>query len=229
LLLCCNDKKVAVDAVRVVNAQQEMYVLSVDTSHIFCVTPYRILAHNVEPAGTAVVATLALVFPPAAAAVTVAEIIVLGIVGISAYRAYKKSQQNKQYERYPVYSDVVCNCGGKPPKHEDDKEEHPHGIYEDAGYHHPNSYGNKSPCPQNGQKCLDNSLLIEDSVKQRVGIEGDKFVVFKQTASGKFHGYVVSWKDIVSGGNSHTEAIRKTLLRSGWVTKSGKIVKELVK
>ncbi|HSC25152.1 MAG TPA: hypothetical protein VLB80_02950 [Candidatus Babeliales bacterium] len=62
-------------------------------------------------------------------------------------------------------------------------------------------------------------------MKQRIGIEGDNFVIFKQTISGKFHGYVITWKDIVSGGNSYTESIKRTLIKNGWVSKTGKIIK----
>lgn len=100
----------------------------------------------------------------------------------------------------------------------------PHGIYEDAPYHTNNDNGIKSRRPKDGQSALDNSVAIKSS-RHRIGIEGDKFVIFKQTALGKYHGYLITWKDIITGGNAQTEAIRKTLIHNGWVTKTGKIIK----
>ena len=235
-LLCYNGTVVLVDAVDVVYEQQVMYALTVETSHLFCVSPYGIIVHNIEPVTTggalAVIGTLSITCPPAAAVAAVGELIAFGVVSLGVYWAYKKSQKNKLYDNQSIQNIAgSCRGGGKDPNHEDedDKEKCPHGTYEDAEYHHSNSHGKKSPCPQNGQECLDNSLKIDGSLKQRIGIEGDKFVVFKETVPGKFHGYIMTWKEIVSGGNSHTEAIRKTLLKSGLVSKSGKIIKTLVK
>ena len=235
-LLCYNGTVVCINAVEIVHEQRVMYALSVDTSHLFCVSPCGIIVHNIEPVTTGgalvVLGTFSVACPPAAAVAAIGELIAFGVVSLGAYLAYKKSQKNKYYDSQSVQNIVGSSGGGgNDPNYEDeeDKEKCPHGTYEDAGYHHSNSQGSKSPCPQNGQKCLDSSLQIDGNLKQRIGIEGDKFVVFKETIPGKFHGYIMTWKEIVSGGNSHTEAIRKTLLKSGLVSRSGKIIKTLIK
>lgn len=231
-LLCINGSVKCIDSLEIIHEQQKMYALSVDSSHLFCVSHHGIIVHNIEPVltgGAVAAVALSIGCPPAAAVAIIGKCIALVVVGVGVYYAHNKSQRNSQYDKCSVYNNGFGAGGGKDPKDEDNNQDCPFGVYEDAGYHHQNSYGSKSPCPQDGQKCLDNSLLIDGNLKQRVGIEGDKFVIFKQTVSGKFHGYTITWKEIVSGGNSYTEAIRKTLIRSGWVSKSGKIIKECIK
>lgn len=235
LLLCCDGSVTCINTIEIINEPQVMHVLSVDTSHLFCVSPYGIIVHNIEPVTTGgaliVLNTLSVACPPIAAITVIGELLTFGVVSLGIYWAHKKLQKNKDYGKNLTYNTVNSYTGGsRDPKHEDDDEnECPHGIYEDAGYHHQNSQGTKSSCPKDGQKCLNNSWQIDGSLNQRVGIEGDKFVIFKQTSVGKFHGYTMTWKDIVSGGNSFTEAVRKTLLRTGLVSKTGKIIKSLIK
>jgi hypothetical protein len=173
---------------------------------MFCVGINRIVTHNFEVcSATAFTAVLSLLCPPAVPVAAIGQSIAFGIAGIGIYFLHKKYQKNKDNERYPVYnSDIACACGGKPPKHEKDEEEHPHEIYEGSGYHHMNSGGSKSAAPKDGQSCLDHSIPIHGTSTQRIGIEGDKFVIFKKTAYGTYHGYVVTWKEIVSGGNSYS-------------------------
>lgn len=179
------------------------------------------IAHIEPGMGGAAVVMLSSICPPAAAAVAIGEIVAFGLIGYGMYHAHKKSQQNKHYERYPIYNNVPCNCGGKPPKHEDNEKEHPHGIYEDAGYHHQNSGNGKSQCPRDGQRCLDNSFGGKGNSEQRVSIEGDNFVVLKKTGFRKYHGYCVTWDDL------HI-SLQRILMNNGLVTHKGKIIKEVV-
>ncbi|HLC06889.1 MAG TPA: polymorphic toxin-type HINT domain-containing protein [Candidatus Babeliales bacterium] len=230
MLLCSNKKVLSLNAINVIHEQCKMYALSVQESHLYCVTPYGIIVHNAEPIGTTVVTTLAFICPPAAAAVAIGEILALGAIGFGAYLIHKKSKQENQQNRYPINTGDPGNCpyGGKPPKHEDDKDEHPNGIYEDAGYHHFNSYGKKSPCPNNGQKCLDKSFPIGKKITGRISIEDGKFVVLRQSATGKFHGYVIdSWKELCDQG-SKTQLIRNAFQKHGLVNKAGKIIKNII-
>ncbi|HSC24711.1 MAG TPA: hypothetical protein VLB80_00640 [Candidatus Babeliales bacterium] len=137
----------------------------------------------------------------------------------------KKLQKNKQYNRYPLQDRIAnaCNCGGKPPKHEDDKEEHPNGIYENAKYHHKNSNGCKNVCPKDGQWCLDNSFSVGDSV-HRISIEDGMFVILKQTAPRKFHGYIIkTWGELCNKGSA-TQLIRNAFINNGLVNRSGKVI-----
>jgi len=54
----------------------------------------------------------------------------------------------------------------------------------------------KSPCPKNGQKCLDNSYGIKDC-EHRAAIEDGKYVALYKTQSGTFHGFICDeWSDV---------------------------------
>jgi hypothetical protein len=222
LLLCCNKKLVAINAFTVIHEQQKMHTLSVEESHLFCVTKYGIIVHNVEPVGTGVATAISFACPPLGAAIFIGELVTLGVAGFAAYLIHKKAKKEDQHNRYPTYSGGTnnCPCGGKPPKHEDDKDEHPHGTYEDAGYHHQNCRGNKSNSPKNGQKCLDKSLPSENASEQRISMEGDTFVVLRKTAYRKFHGYCVKWDKL------HW-SFQQALIDSGAVRQTGKIVKDV--
>jgi Tfp pilus assembly protein PilE len=119
----------------------------------------------------------------------------------------------------------MMGVGGpyKDPKKDDEPEKdvvtnHPHGIYKDAPYHHKNSTGNKSPAPKDGQRCLDCSLPTQGT--QRIAIEGDTFVVLKYTSPRQFHGYVTEWKKLEG-------SMQSILIKNGFVTKSGKIIKQI--
>lgn len=96
-LLCCKDEIVFVKAIEVLNQQQEMYAISVDTNHTFCVGHYGIVVHNVEP-GTTTATVIALSFtcPPAAVALAIGEVVAFGVAGFVMYYAHKKLQKNKK-------------------------------------------------------------------------------------------------------------------------------------
>lgn len=75
------------------------------------------------------------------------------------------------------------------------------GKYDGAGYHKKGkttSLGGqtKSPSPEDGQKCLDNSYRLDKYV-DRVAIEDNKYVVLYSSNDGTYHGFVCSeWKDV---------------------------------
>jgi hypothetical protein len=96
-LLCGNGKVVCVDAVETVHKQQKMHTFSVETSHIFCVTPYEIIAHNSESMmNIAGAATTALTFacPPAGIAARIGQAIVFGVVTCVMFCVRRKCRDN---------------------------------------------------------------------------------------------------------------------------------------
>ncbi|MGZ6251326.1 MAG: hypothetical protein ACXWL2_04815 [Candidatus Chromulinivorax sp.] len=76
-----------------------------------------------------------------------------------------------------------------------------HGTYDGAHYHKKDKTTNlgsqtKSPSPEDGQKCLDNSYGLDKYV-DRVAIENNKYVVLYSSNNSTYHGFVCSeWKDV---------------------------------
>lgn len=139
ILQCYDNSTVFIETVEHVHQKVDLYELSVDKSHTFCVSPYGIIAHNYEPATLAATTTLALAFPPAAPIIITTQAL---IGGIATYFAYKKYQKNKTFAQLTEeLKNSSCNSGSpKKPNdqgdNKDEKENHPHGIYQDAPYHH---------------------------------------------------------------------------------------------
>ncbi len=160
---------------------------------------------------------------------TAAEVVTLSVVGIGAYCAYKKNKKKKKIvEDLEGTKSSGCSSGGsgKDPKDKYDKEKHPHGIYEDANYHHKNSKGRKGACPTNGQTALDNSVSIESgNSKERVGISNEEIVILKKTSDDLFHGYVMTWEQLEPDGAA-TQSVRNALIRNRLVASTGKIIKK---
>lgn len=95
-LLCGNGNIVCVDAVETVHKQQTMHTFSVETSHIFCVTPYEIIAHNIDPVSTGVItATLAVSCPPAAVAVAVGQAVAFSILGCVMFCKHRRAHKHE--------------------------------------------------------------------------------------------------------------------------------------
>jgi|GEM_PF-1714449 hypothetical protein len=94
-LLCGSGNVVCVSAVETVHKQQKMHTFTVDTSHVFCVTPYEIMAHNIDPATTiATVATLSVACPPAAVAVAVGQAAAFVGVGCVMYCMHRRAHKH---------------------------------------------------------------------------------------------------------------------------------------
>ena len=166
-------------------------------------------------------------------------------------KAERKAQEEKlKAEKKAQLEQQKNNSGGGPEKPDDDKNKkglnkkqqaeldkqkrYPaqnepignKGVYEDAGYHHPNSQGAKSPAPKNGQKALNNSVLVKEkgnnNYQRRVGISDSEIVILDETSSGKFHGHVRTWKEICNDYGS--KDLKKILIDSGLVDKKGNIL-----
>lgn len=92
-------------------------------------------------------------------------------------------------------------------------------IYQDAGYHHKNSRGAKSPAPTNGQATLDKCLRIKETSPWRIGVDSqaNELVIFSHTKDQLFHGHVRSWTELKQGQQS-------VLRKNGLVDKNGKIL-----
>lgn len=223
LLLCENKKYVEIAALERVHKKQKMYSLTVESSHVFCVTKYGVIVHNIEPIGTGVATIAVSMCPPLGGAVILGEIIAFGVAGIAGYLIHKKSKQDAKQNRYPIIEGLyTCPCGGKPPKHEDDEDEHPNGTYEGAGYHHKNSKNGKSICPKNGQRALDNSFIIEESERHRIAVDEGQFVVLFWTSPRRFHGHVRIWEKL-------DQQMKNTLINNGLATRAGKIIKQVMR
>jgi hypothetical protein len=105
-LLCGNGKTVCIDAIETVHKKQKMHAFSVDTSHIFCVTPYQIIAHNIDPATTATVLALSAVCPPAA----IVQVAAVSIVGCVMFCLHRRSERNRiKYDRCFSTDNIVNN------------------------------------------------------------------------------------------------------------------------
>jgi hypothetical protein len=116
----------------------------------------------------------------------------------------------------------------RTPNDDDDwnESEHPYGKYDDADYHHPNSSGRKSPCPDNGQEALDNSIESPSTnSKRRYGVDNSgQFVVFDQTRPGLYHSHIVTWKEI-----TEVKELAKKMIQAQLATKTGKAIIRVAK
>lgn len=209
---------IAMDAVETIRKQSVLHTLSLNKHHIYCVSHHNIIVHN----HVVVISLPHIVARMAPVAKTI-------LTGIGTYLSvhFAKKAAHKQSRVKNTDSDYSSSNYGRyypdpnDPNNDKDKKkdnEHPHGIYKDAPYHHKNSGHNKSPCPDNGQRCLDYSLPTKTN--QRVAIEGDKFVVLRLTHPGEYHGFKVSWE------NLHPK-LRQIFIDHGFVKKSGKIIRQI--
>jgi RHS repeat-associated protein len=95
-------------------------------------------------------------------------------------------------------------------------------IYEKSPKHGSTTRGNVSAAPRNGQSALDNSIQIKDTSPRRIGIDRatNEFVVFDETnpGTGTFHGHVRTWEQL-------TQEMKNVLIKTGEVTRTGKIIR----
>lgn len=121
--------------------------------------------------------------------------------------------------------ECYCPCGRQNRELQEKTQKNPHGIYEDAEYHHNNSTGNgkvgKSAAPKNGQAALNNSIKIPGNGKGRIGVSEGEIVVLSQTQTGAFHGHVISFKYFMS----KYEAMFKELKDAGLLDSKGRPLK----
>ncbi len=97
------------------------------------------------------------------------------------------------------------------------------GVFQDAKYHHPNSKGSvKSPCPKNGQKALDISVVVKNDGgemfigKRRIAVCEGEFVILDRTSPGVYHGHVRVWEDL-------EDPMKSALKEAKLVNSKGKI------
>lgn len=99
-----------------------------------------------------------------------------------------------------------------------DKEEKPARIYEPNPKHHQNSKDGIGKEPKDPHNLLQQSKKGPDE-HQRVAVQDDKYVIFREHSPGKYHGYIVEkWTDILP--KQRTAFYRGGLVKS---PKSGKI------
>lgn len=210
----------SVDAVDTIEHSTTVYDLSLANHHTFFVGHPEVLAHNFIFVAAA---------PAAFGIFTTATLVkIASIFGITALMGTAAHIKNKwRHQSRSGYGSPDPWQDPQKPDDEDDKDkdkQHPHGIYrgEDAKYHHKNSYGAKGPPPRNGQKALDNSLLVKEkgnnSIQRRIAIEDEMFVVLDETGNKIFHGHLRTWGDL-------TKAMKDTLQDAGLVNGRGKILR----
>lgn len=92
-LLCGSGNIVCVNAVETVHKQQRMHTFTVEISHIFCVTPYEIIAHNIDPVSSAGTAVLSVACPPAGIAAIVGQVAAWTVLGCVMFCRHRKAHQ----------------------------------------------------------------------------------------------------------------------------------------
>ncbi len=217
-LLMGNDgDAVAIDSINVTNQPCTFYALSLETNHTYYISHHNILVHNAVPVVVISLPVIVSTTTPAIQTCLAAAATFLGVYFAKKFKhklhasPINSSSSNNYRSYYPDPNDP------KDDKNKRNDKEHPHGIYKDADYHHKNSSGSKSPSPDNGQRCLDYSIGIGE---QRIAIEGNHFVILRLTRPGEYHGFKVSWDDL-----EHLQ--RSTLMKHGFVRKSGKIIRQI--
>ena len=98
-LLCGSGNIVFVDAVETVHKQQKMHTFTVDTSHIFCVTPYEIIAHNMDPISTAGTVVLSVVCSPAGIAAVIGQVAAFGVFGCVMFCKHRNAHKYELQHR----------------------------------------------------------------------------------------------------------------------------------
>jgi len=101
----------------------------------------------------------------------------------------------------------------------------PNGKFQGADYHHADSKGGgnggKSPAPKDGQKALDNSVLVKEKgnngTQRRVAAVDDQFVVLDQTVKNEFHAHTRSWNEL-------DQKMKTALQDNGITNHKGKIL-----
>lgn len=189
--------------------KQFFYELMLESPHTFFATSSEILFHNIVP-------FIMLSFSFGGGIAFEGFMLGLGIFGITFFKDFQSKNKCK------INVIIPCSQGnGSAPNPEDpEKQENkqcPHGVYEDAPYHHRNSKGLKNKSPKNGQKALDNSIQIKDTSLNRIGVSEDEFVVLKRTTEKLYHGYVAEWSEL-------TQIMKNMLIEAGYASRSGKIL-----
>lgn len=77
--------------------------------------------------------------------------------------------------------------------------------------------------PKNGQKALDNSVLVSCDTPRRVAISDGEIVILDQTRPGLYHGYVRTWIELKKAGTAGQKIIN-ALIKNGLVNSRGKFL-----
>lgn len=222
--------------------RQITYSLSVEQYHNFFVSEEDILVHNfimIFSAASAVVPMITTVVESIPAITLAAgclySLLAKPLLEMASHAQIRNDTHNNNGQwcwcgcacATSCTCICFCQCGQRNKNNKASEEYHPHGIYQDAGYHHPKSTGNcktgKSASPKAGQKALDNSVKDPGNGNRRVGVSEGEIVVLNKTLEGFFHGYVITWHDLESTDYLH--AVLNEMIKEGLITKKGKILK----
>ena len=70
-----------------------MHAFTVETSHIVCVTPYEIIAHNMDPVSMVGTVTLSAVCPPVGIAAVIGQVAAFGVLGCVMFCKHRKAHK----------------------------------------------------------------------------------------------------------------------------------------
>lgn len=195
----------------------ELYALSIEESHTYCVSSCDVVVHNVLPA---IGVGLGWAFG-AGGIKFLGATIVAGFAGLGALIGLKVLKHHNKMKFVPQYNGAdmhMPNPDGKGPKKDDAEKKHPHGKFHHTAKHHQNSKGPASPAPIDGQKALDNSVELNNRSLSRIGVSCNEIVELKKTAQGLYHGYVVSLDEL-------EDHVVKLLRKNGLIDKAGNILR----
>lgn len=224
---------------------RDVYLIEVQDTHTFFVGRHGLLTHNMSlpwafsvgmsvPFGAVAGGATGSCFGPVTMLAGAAAGFAIGLgikiacgdsiptYEMAAYDA-RKSGFNKLSNMSSAQSSMGGNGG--PNRNQDDDEEEeddePFGKYADAPYHHPNSKGNKSVCPDNGQDALNHSIPSPNkNSRRRYGVSSrGQFVVFDQTSPGLYHGHVAGWDELIE-----VQGLRRKMVEQGLATNKGKAI-----
>lgn len=215
LLLTINHECIAIDSVQIVHQETALYSLTVEPPHHLFIGKNSILAHNLAPA------VIVLNLPCATQFLSKAAYTVFVFLGGCIANYFAKNNNKKKAK---CATSVQPTGNGPAFFNPNDKNKHPHGIYEDADYHGKNQNGRKSPRPKNGQKALDNSISVEGELSRRVSVCDGEIVVLNPTTPNHYHGYVTTFKELQAGSDAY-QSIINTLRNAKLITFAGKIIK----
>ncbi len=221
LLSHCTEFK-PIDLVREIDEPVELYDITVEEFHNFCISTNDIHVHNWLP-----LVQLTMTWTPGIGVAITGAVGMLGAaVGGVFWSSSKEAEKEAIFRRMEIENAIPDAM--KRPKRPCDKfnPQDTDCYYEDAFYHHFNSVGNnsggKSKAPQDGLGALHNSVRIDKygNSAERIGVSHGEFVVLDYTCHDsygncKFHGHVREWKELDDG-------MKRRLKEAGIITWNGK-------
>lgn len=215
-----------ITAIELVDQPHLVYGLTVDPPHELLVGSRHIIAHNITP-----FLSISFLFAFGEGIQFVGTTVFAGFIAFGLYfGAHFAKDFDGKLSCEPGLNDGIFYTPGPPlfPNDDDEDDEqsstHPYGVYKGASYHKSIQNGRKSPAPKNGQRALDRSIAVEGNARRRVSVCDGEIVIFNKTAEGEYHGYTMTWDEIVSSGYGGMEDVQTALIANRLITRKGKLL-----